>query len=54
MEVTGTGSTFTVAGATFPAGTGCRFGIDPLTDGIEVGGVPVTGVTETASTLTGL
>jgi len=45
----------TVAGgATFLVGIGCQFVINPSTDGTEVVVAPKTGVTETASTLTGL
>lgn len=54
MEVTGTGSTLTVAGVTVPTGIGCRFAIDPFTDGNVVGGAPVTGIVDAESTFTGL
>lgn len=54
MEGPVLGSIFTVAGGTFPTDTGCLFMRDPFTDGIEVGGGPVTEVTEAMSTFTGL
>lgn len=53
MELTVLGSTFTVAAGILPTEIGWRLVIDPFTDGIEVGGGPVTEVTGAMSIFTG-